>query len=156
MQDLPSGEWNDPETENNQPKTTQQELVNVLRPLLQRWQKLTNTMGWNPALPERFPTPQKQIKTHLKFAKDLVDPEEVWENVVWSDETKMKLYTTRCVCMKNNELNPQWIMGVEISFFGNALMQKEQEDLSVSMERWMGPCIVLIRDLKMKQGLAVW
>jgi len=33
------------------------------------------------------------VKAHLKFANDyLDDPEESWEKVMWSDETKIELF----------------------------------------------------------------
>ena len=33
------------------------------------------------------------VQAHLKFAREhLDDPEEDWENVIWSDETKIELF----------------------------------------------------------------
>ena len=45
-------------------------------------------------------------RPRLKFAKEhLDDPEEAWEKVMWSDETKIELFginSTRCVWRKRN------------------------------------------------------
>ena len=51
------------------------------------------------------------VQAHLKFAKEhLDDPEEAWEKVMWSDETKIELFginSTRRVWRKRNaEYNP--------------------------------------------------
>ena len=52
------------------------------------------------------------VQARLKFAKEhLDDPEEAWEKVMWSDETKIELFginSTRCVWKKRNaEYNPK-------------------------------------------------
>ncbi|KAI4888571.1 hypothetical protein NFI96_004231 [Prochilodus magdalenae] len=52
------------------------------------------------------------IQARLKFAREHLDvPEEYWENVIWSDETKVELFgknTTRRVWRKvNAELHPK-------------------------------------------------
>ena len=52
------------------------------------------------------------VQAHLKFAKEhLDDPEEAWEKVMWSDETKIELFginLTRRVWRKiNAEYNPK-------------------------------------------------
>ncbi|KAK3529988.1 hypothetical protein QTP86_009364 [Hemibagrus guttatus] len=49
---------------------------------------------------------------HLKFAREhLDDPEEDWENVIWSDETKIELFGKNSTCRvwrrKNAELHPK-------------------------------------------------
>jgi len=47
------------------------------------------------------------VKACLKFANDhLDDPEESWEKVIWSDETKIELFghnSTNCVWKKKND-----------------------------------------------------
>ncbi len=48
----------------------------------------------------------------LKFAREhLDDPEEDWENVIWSDETKIELFGKNSTCRvwrrKNTELHPK-------------------------------------------------
>jgi len=50
---------------------------------------------------------RSHVKAHLKFANDhLDDPEESWEKVMWSDETKIELFghnSTNRVWRKNND-----------------------------------------------------
>ncbi len=49
------------------------------------------------------------VQARLKFAKDnLDDPEEAWEKVMWSDETKILIFginSTRHVWRKKDEYN---------------------------------------------------
>ncbi|KAK3517427.1 hypothetical protein QTP70_010672 [Hemibagrus guttatus] len=52
------------------------------------------------------------VRAHLKSAREhLDDPEEDWENVIWSDETKMELFGKNSTCRvwrrKNAELHPK-------------------------------------------------
>ncbi|KAK6326213.1 hypothetical protein J4Q44_G00018580 [Coregonus suidteri] len=52
------------------------------------------------------------VQAHLKFANDhLDDPEEEWEKVMWSDETKIELFglnsTRRVWRKKKDEYNPK-------------------------------------------------
>ena len=52
------------------------------------------------------------IQARLKFAKEhLDDPEEAWEKVMWSDETKIELFginwTRRVWRKRNAEYNPK-------------------------------------------------
>ncbi|KAI4901359.1 hypothetical protein NFI96_032159 [Prochilodus magdalenae] len=73
------------------PRTTRGDLVNDLQ-----------EAGTNPV----------HIQARLKFAREHLDvPEEYWENVIWSDETKVELFgknTTRRVWRKvNAELHPK-------------------------------------------------
>ncbi len=53
-----------------------------------------------------------RLQARLKFAKDhLDDPEEAWEKVMWSDETKIELFdinsTHRVWRTKKDEYNPK-------------------------------------------------
>ncbi len=52
------------------------------------------------------------VQARLKFAREhLNDPEEDWENVIWSDETKIELFGKNSTCRvwrrKNAELHPK-------------------------------------------------
>ncbi|KAK3551582.1 hypothetical protein QTP70_019782, partial [Hemibagrus guttatus] len=52
------------------------------------------------------------VRARLKFAREhLDDPEEDWENVIWSDETKIELFGKNSTCRvwrrKNAELHPK-------------------------------------------------
>ncbi|XP_078804048.1 uncharacterized protein LOC144992271 [Oryzias latipes] len=80
----------------NQPRTTREELVNELKRAGTTVSKATisNTLkrhGLNSCIAQKVP-PLKSAhaKARLKFANDhLDDPEESWEKVLWSDETKI-------------------------------------------------------------------
>ncbi len=46
----------------------------------------------------KIPLLKGPVQARLKFAKDhLDDPEEAWEKVMWSDETKIELINSRVV-----------------------------------------------------------
>lgn len=52
------------------------------------------------------------VQARLKFASDhLDDPEEEWEKVMWSDETKIELFGLNSTCRvwrkKKDEYNPK-------------------------------------------------
>ncbi len=57
-------------------------------------------------------TSLQDVQARLKFAGEhLDDPEEDWENVIWSDETKIELFGKNSTCgvwrRKNAELHPK-------------------------------------------------
>ena len=102
----------------DQPSTTQEELVNDLKAVGTTVMKRTisNTLhreGLKSCCACKVPLLKKaHIQVHLKFAKEhLDDPEEAWEKVMWSDETKIELFginSTRRVWRKRNaEYNPK-------------------------------------------------
>ena len=93
----------------DQPNTTQEELFNDLKAVGTTVMKRTisNTLHLQVLLLKKA-----HVQAHLKFAKEyLDDPEEAWEKVMWSDETKIELFvinSTRRVWMKRNaEYNPK-------------------------------------------------
>ena len=99
-----------------QPSTTQEELVNDLKAVGTTVTKRTisNTPhreGLISCCVRKGPLLKKaHVQAHLKFAKEhLDDPEEAWEKVMWSDETKIELFnSTRRVWRKRNaEYNPK-------------------------------------------------
>ena len=101
----------------DQPTTTQDELVNDLKAVGTTVTKRTisNTLqreGLKSCCVCKVPLLKKaHVKAHLRFAKEhLDDPEEAWEKVMWSDETKIELFginSIRCVWRKRNaEDNP--------------------------------------------------
>ena len=79
------------------------------------------------------------IQARLKFAREhLDDPEEDWENGIWSDETKIELFgrnaTSHVWRRKNAALHPKNTKptvkhgGVETSCFGAVFLQRAQDD----------------------------
>ena len=102
----------------DQPSTTQEELVNDLKAVGTTVMKRTisNTLHsdrFKLCCVRKVPLLKKaHVQARLKFAKEhLDDPEEAWEKVMWSDETKIELFginSTRRVWRKRNaEYNPK-------------------------------------------------
>ena len=102
----------------DQPSTTQEELVNDLKAVGTTVMKRTisNTLhrkGLKSCCVCKVPLLKRaHVQARLKFAKEhLDDPEEAWEKVMWSDETKIELFginSTHRVCRKRNaEYNPK-------------------------------------------------
>ncbi|CAJ0958423.1 unnamed protein product [Ranitomeya imitator] len=83
--------------------------INVIRPTI------SNTLchhGLRSCSARRVPLVKPvHVRARLKFAREhLDDPEEFWENVLWSDETKLELFGRNTTCRvwrkKNTELHP--------------------------------------------------
>ena len=101
----------------DQPSTTQEELVNDLKAVGTTVTKRTisNTLhneGLKSCCAHKVPLLKKvHVQARLKFGKHLDDPEEAWEKVMWSDDTKIELFginSTRRVWRKRNaEYNPK-------------------------------------------------
>ena len=102
----------------DQPSTTQEELVNDLKVVGTTVTKRTNSNtlhreGLKSCCARMFPLLKKaHVKARLKFAKEhLDDPEEAWEKVMWSDETKVQLFDINSTChvwrKRNAEYNPK-------------------------------------------------
>jgi transposase len=100
------------------PSTTREELVNDLKAAGTTVTKKTigNTLrrnGLKSCSARKVPLLKKaHVQARLKFANDhLNDSIQDWENVLWSDETKIELFginTTRRVWReKNSEYNPK-------------------------------------------------
>ncbi len=93
-------------TVRNQPKTTREDLVNDLKAAGTIVTKKTigNTLhreGLKSCSARKVPL-LKKVQARLKFAND---SEENWVKVLWSDETKIKLFdinSTRCVWRRRN------------------------------------------------------
>ena len=85
----------------DQPSTTQEELVNGLKAVWTTVTKRTisNTLH-REGCARKVPLLKKtHAQASLKFAKEhLDDPEEVWEKVMWSDETKIELFVINSKC----------------------------------------------------------
>ena len=83
----------------DQPSTTQEELVNDLKAVGTTVTKRTisDTLHHErlkSCCAHKVPLLKKaHVQARLKFAKEhLDDPEEAWEKVMWSDETKIELF----------------------------------------------------------------
>ena len=156
MQDLTSWVINDHEEVRDQPGTTWQDLVNDLKRAGTTVSKKTisNTLrrhGLKSCSARKVPLLKPaHVQDHLKFANDhLDDPEEEWEKVMWSDETKIELfglYSTRHVWrMKKDEYNPKNTIPPVKHGGGNILWgcfsERGQDDCTVLRGGGMGPCI---------------
>uniref|UniRef100_A0AAZ3R4E8 Transposase n=1 Tax=Oncorhynchus tshawytscha TaxID=74940 RepID=A0AAZ3R4E8_ONCTS len=102
----------------DQPRTTRQDLVNDLKRAGTTVSKKTisNTLrrhGLKSCSALKIPLLKPaHVHSRLKFANDhLDDPEEEWEKVMWSDETKIELFglnsTRRVLRKKKDEYNPK-------------------------------------------------
>ncbi|KAK3538506.1 hypothetical protein QTP86_006644 [Hemibagrus guttatus] len=100
------------------PRTTRGDLVNDLQRAGTKVKKATisNTLrrqGLKSCSARRVPLLKPvHVRARLKFAREhLDDPEEDWENVIWSDETKIELFGKNSTCRvwrrKNAELHPK-------------------------------------------------
>ncbi|KAK3505679.1 hypothetical protein QTP70_020760, partial [Hemibagrus guttatus] len=105
-------------TVSKNPRTTRGDLVNDLQRAGTKVAKATisNTLrrqGLKSCSARRVPLLKPvHVRARLKFAREhLDDPEEDWENVVWSDETKIELFGKNSTCRvwrrKNAELQPK-------------------------------------------------
>ncbi|KAK3569719.1 hypothetical protein QTP86_003566 [Hemibagrus guttatus] len=100
------------------PRTTRGDLVNDLQRAGTKVTKATNSntlccQGLKSCSARRVPLLKPvHVRARLKFAREhLDDPEEDWENVIWSDETKIELFGKNSTCRvwrrKNAELHPK-------------------------------------------------
>ncbi|KAK3545503.1 hypothetical protein QTP70_007749 [Hemibagrus guttatus] len=105
-------------TVSKNPRTTRGDLVNDLQRAGTKVTKATisNTLhcqGLKSCSARHVPLLKPvHVRARLKFAREhLDDPEEDWENVIWSDETKIELFgknsTYRVWRRKNAELHPK-------------------------------------------------
>ncbi|KAK3544651.1 hypothetical protein QTP86_022466 [Hemibagrus guttatus] len=105
-------------TVSKNPRTTRGDLVNDLQRAGTKVTKATisNTLrrqGLKFCSARRVPLLKPvHVRACLKFAREhLDDPEEDWENVIWSDETKIELFGKNSTCRvwrrKNAELHPK-------------------------------------------------
>ncbi|KAK3517731.1 hypothetical protein QTP70_016775, partial [Hemibagrus guttatus] len=105
-------------TVSKNPRTTRGDLVNDQQRAGTKVTKATisNTLrrqGLKSCSARRVPLLKPvHVRARLKFAREhLDDPEEDWENVIWSDETKIELFGKNSTCRvwrrKNAELHPK-------------------------------------------------
>ncbi|KAL0185280.1 hypothetical protein M9458_020977, partial [Cirrhinus mrigala] len=101
----------------DQPKTTREDLVSDLKRAgtTVSTVSISNILyrhGLKSCSAHKVPLLKPaHVQACLKFAKDhLDDPEEAWEKVMGSYETKIELFginSTRCVWRKKDEYNPK-------------------------------------------------
>ncbi len=135
-------------TVNKNPRTTRGDLVNDLQRAGTKVTKATisNTLrrqGLKSCSARRVPLLKPvHVQARLKFAREhLDDPEEDWENVIWSDETKIELFGKNSTCRvwrrKNAELHPKNTIptvkhgGGNIMLWGWVFLQRDQDDWPV-------------------------
>ncbi|KAK3546769.1 hypothetical protein QTP86_000652, partial [Hemibagrus guttatus] len=105
-------------TVSKNPRTTRGDLVNDLQRAGTKVTKATisNTLrrqGLKSCSARHVPLLKPvHVRARLKSAREhLDDPEEDWENVIWSDETKIELFGKNSTCRvwrrKNAELHPK-------------------------------------------------
>ncbi len=164
-------------TVSKNPRTTQGDLVNELQRAGTKVTKATisNTLrrqGLKSCSARRVPLLKPvHVQARLKFAREhLDDPEEDWENVIWSDETKIENFGKNSTCRvwrrKNAELHPKNTIPTVKHGGGNIMLwgcfsAKGPERLICVKERMNGAlnCEILsknllpsARALKMKRG----
>ncbi|KAJ4944533.1 hypothetical protein JOQ06_013081 [Pogonophryne albipinna] len=123
-------------TVSNNPRTTRGDLVNDLQRAGTKVTKATisNTLrrqGLKSCSARCVPLLKPvHVQARLKFAREhLDDPEEDWENVIWSDETKIELFGT-----------------------GRLIRVKERMNGAMYREIWSDNLLPSARALKMKRG----
>uniref|UniRef100_A0A9J8CTN1 Transposase Tc1-like domain-containing protein n=1 Tax=Cyprinus carpio carpio TaxID=630221 RepID=A0A9J8CTN1_CYPCA len=99
----------------DQPRTTQEELVNDLKAVgtTVTKQNIGNTLhqnGLKYCSACKVPLfKNAHVQACLKFAKEqLNDSEKVWEKVLWSDETKIELFGINLTCRVWRERNAKY------------------------------------------------
>ncbi len=139
-------------TVRNQPRTTPEDLVNDLKAAGTIVTKKTigNTLrreGLKSCSAHKVPLLKKaHVQARLKFAND---SEENWVKVLWSDETKIELFginSTRRVWRRRNAAYDPKNTIPTVKHGGG------QDHCTASKGRWMGPCTVRARALKMGRG----
>ncbi len=153
-------------TVRNQPRTTREDLINDLKEAGTTVTKKTigNTLrhgGLKSCSARKVPLLKKaHVQARLKSASD---SEENWVKVLWSDETKIQLFginLTRRVWRKRNAAydpkNTSLSSNMEAwtLCFGGVFLLRGQDNCTASKGRWMGPCTVRARTLKIGRGRA--
>ncbi len=124
-------------TVSKNPRTTWGDLVNDLQRAGTKVTKATisNTLrrqGLKSCSARRVPLLKPvHVQARLKFAREhLDDPEEDWENVIWSVETKIEILVKNSTCRVWRRKNtiPTVKHGGGKSCFGAVFLQKDQDD----------------------------
>ncbi len=136
------GSWNHSHQENN-------------------WSQMTPWMTEILQCPQGSLLKKAHVQAHLKFDND---SEENWVKVLWSDETKIKLFginSTRRVWRRRNVAygSKNTILtikhgGGNIMLWGCFLL-RGQDNCTALKGRWTRPCTVRTRALKMGRGWVI-
>ncbi len=152
-------------TVRNQPRTTQENLVNDLKAAgtIVTMKTIGNTLrheGLKSCSARKVPLLKKaHVQARLKFAND---SEETWVKVLWSDETKIQLFginSTRCVWRRRNAAYdpkntiPTVKHGVGNIMLWGVFLLRGQDNCTASKGRWTGPCTVRARASKPARAL---
>ena len=110
----------------DQPRTTRQDLVKDLKRARTTGAKKTisNTLrrhGLKSCSARKGSLPKPaHVQAHLKFANDhLDDPEEEWEKVMWSDETKIELFGLNSIRRVSNQIKSNQILFVTYTWLAD-------------------------------------
>ncbi|KAK3568380.1 hypothetical protein QTP86_005581 [Hemibagrus guttatus] len=105
MQDLTSWSFNDHENDEESAQNYTEDLINDLKPAETTVTKKTigNTLrrvkGLKSCSTHKVPLLKKAlIQAHLKLANEHLNDSENWVKVLWSDETKIKLFGINSTC----------------------------------------------------------
>ncbi|KAK3546973.1 hypothetical protein QTP86_007443 [Hemibagrus guttatus] len=164
-------------TVSKNPRTTRGDLVNDLQRAGTKVTKdtISNTLrrqGLKSCSARRVPLLKPvHVQARLKLAREhLDDPEEDWEKVIWSDETKIELFGKNSTCRvwrrKNAELHPKNTIptvkhgGGNIMLWGcfsakgpeRLIRVKERMNGAVYREILSKNLLPSVRALKMKRG----
>ncbi len=133
----------------NQPRTTQEDLVNDLKAagtIVSR-KTIGNTLRHEELKScSACKVKKAQVQACLKFAND---SEENWVKVLWSDETKIQLFginSTHHVCRRRNSAyDPKNTIPTVKQGGGNIMLllcflQRGQDNCTASKGQWTGPC----------------
>ncbi len=167
MQDLTSWSFNDHENSEESAQNYMGDLVNLVNikasGTIVTKKTIGNTLrreGLKSSNAHKVSLLKKaHVQAHLKFANDSV---ENWVKVLWSDETKIKLFgynSIRCVWTRRNAAYdpkntiPTSNMEVETLCFVGVFMLRGQNNCTTSKGRWTGPCTVRARVLKPARAL---
>ncbi len=163
MQDLTSWSFNDHENGENQPRTTQEDLVNDLKAAgtIVTKKTIDNTLrreGLKSCSAHKVPLlkkahvqpvwslPMIQRRTEWKCCGQMRPKSSSWTS------TQLAVFGGGKLPMTPRTPSPPSNMEVETLCFGGVFLLRGQDNWTASKGRWTGPCTVRARALKMGRG----